>query len=72
MTEYLSQLNESEKNLTIAKNFMDKQKDWWYEISEVQQRAIEHSLAEMNTGKLTPHDDVMKNMRNNTFTHLLF
>lgn len=63
MTEYLSQQNESEKNLQVVKSFMDEQKDGWNEISEEQQHAIDHSLAEMKAGKLTPHDDVMKQYR---------
>lgn len=39
---------------------MEEQQDWWDEISEQQQEAIDISLAEMKAGKLTSHDDVMK------------
>lgn len=65
ITQYLPQLNERQKKtvLTVVKSFMDEQKDWWNEISEEQQHAIDHSLAEMKAGKLIPHDDVMKKYR---------
>jgi predicted transcriptional regulator len=46
--------------LTVVKTFMEYQKDWWDEIGEEQQKAIDKSLAEMKAGKLTPHNEVMK------------
>jgi len=65
ITQYLPQLSERQKKtvLTVVKSFMDEQKDWWNEISEEQQHAIDHSLAEMKAGKLISHDDVMKKYR---------
>lgn len=65
ITQYLPQLSERQKKtvLTVVKSFMDEQKDWWNEISEEQQHAIDRSLAEMKAGKLIPHDDVMKKYR---------
>ena len=62
ITQYLPQLNEKQKRtvLTVVKTFMEDQQDWWDEISEEQQKAIDKALAEMKTGKLTPHDEVMK------------
>ncbi len=62
ITQYLSQLNEKQKRtvLTVVKTFMEDQQDWWDEICEEQQKAIDKALAEMKTGKLTPHDEVMK------------
>ena len=62
ITNYLPHLNNKQKKtvLTVVKTFMDEQKDWWDEISEEQQKAIDKSLAEMKAGKLTPHDEVIK------------
>jgi predicted transcriptional regulator len=62
ITNYLPQLNIKQKRtvLTVVKTFMEEQKDWWDEIGEEQQNAIDKALAEMKAGKLTPHDEVMK------------
>ena len=62
---YLPRLNIKQKQtvLKVVKTFMEDQRDWWDEISEEQQRGIDKSLAEMRSGKLTPHDEVMKKYR---------
>jgi predicted transcriptional regulator len=62
IAQYLPQLNVQQKKtvLTVVKTFMKEQTDWWDEIGEEQQKAIDKSLAEMKTGKLTPHEEVMK------------
>ena len=62
ITQCLAQLNVKQKRtiLTVVKTFIQDQKDWWDEISEAQQKAIEKSLTEMEEGKLTSHDEVMR------------
>ncbi len=62
ITEYLPQLNIQQKQavLGVVKTFATEQQDWWDEISMEQQQAIDKSLAEMKSGKLTPHAEVMK------------
>jgi predicted transcriptional regulator len=62
---YLPRLNIKQKQtvLKVVKTFMEDQQDWWDEISQEQQAAIDKSLAEMRAGKLTPHDEVMKKYR---------
>ena len=62
IAQLLPQLNVKQKKtvLTVVKTFMEEQKDWWDEIGEEQEKAIDKSLAEMKAGKLTPHDEVMK------------
>lgn len=62
ITQYLPYLNVKQKQavLSVVKTFAAEQQDWWDEISEEQQQAINKSLAEMKAGKLTPHDEVMK------------
>jgi len=59
IAQYLPRLNLKQKRtvLTVVKTFMEDQQDWWNEISE---DAIDKTLVEMKTGKLTPHDEVMK------------
>lgn len=62
IAQYLPHLSARQKQavLSVVKTFAAEQQDWWDEISEEQQRAIDESLAEMKSGKLTPHTEVMK------------
>lgn len=62
IAQYLPQLSERQKKtvLTVVRSFIDEQKDWWNEMSEEQQQAIDHSLAEMKAGKLITHDEAIK------------
>lgn len=62
INQYLPQLNVKQKKtvLTVVKTFMEDQQDWWDEISEEQQKAIDKALAEVKAGKITPHNEVMK------------
>ena len=62
IAQYLPQLNAKQKQavLGVIKTFAAEQEDWWDEIGEEQQQAIDKSLEEMKAGKLTPHDEVMK------------
>ena len=46
--------------LEFSKTSSIAKKDWWDDLTESQQKAVEESIAEMKTGKLTPHADVMK------------
>lgn len=63
ITQYLKHLNTKQKKavLEVVKTFAAEQQDWWDEISKEQQDAIDASLAEMKSGNLLPHDEVMKN-----------
>ena len=62
IAQYLLHLNAKQKQavLSVVKTFAAEQKDWWDEISQEQQRAIDDSLAEMKAGKLTSHEEVMR------------
>jgi predicted transcriptional regulator len=62
IAQYLPHLNVKQKRtvLTVVKTFIEEQADWWDEIGEVQQKAIDKSLAEMKAERLTPHEEVMK------------
>ncbi|MCA0398872.1 MAG: hypothetical protein LCH51_15845 [Bacteroidetes bacterium] len=65
ITQYLQHLNARQKQavLGVVKTFAAEQADWWDEISQEQQAAIDASLAEMKAGKLIPHEEVMKKYR---------
>lgn len=62
ITHYLGQLNTEQQKavLTVVKTFAAEQGDWWEEVSQEQQKAIDKALQEMKAGKLTPHGEVMK------------
>jgi predicted transcriptional regulator len=62
ITQSLSQLNVKQKKtvLNVVETFVQGQNDWWDEIGEEQQKAIDKSLQEVKEGKLTPHNEVMK------------
>lgn len=49
--------------LKVVKTFMEDQQDWWDKISKEQQKEIDKSLDEMRAGKLTSHDEIMKQYR---------
>ncbi|PZR29788.1 MAG: hypothetical protein DI535_01410 [Citrobacter freundii] len=62
IVSYLPQLNVKQKKtvLTVVKTFMEEQRDWWSEISQEQQQAIDQSLTEVKTGKITGHEEILK------------
>jgi predicted transcriptional regulator len=62
IAQYLPHLNTKQKEavLSVVKTFAAEQQDWWDEISQEQQQSINRALTEMEAGKLTPHDEVMK------------
>lgn len=37
--------------------------DWWDEIGEEEKQAIEKGLAEADRGEVTPHEEVMKEVK---------
>ncbi len=62
IVQCLPQLNTKQKRtvLNVLKTLVAHQADWWNEISEAQQKAIDKSLEAMKAGKLTPHHKVMQ------------
>jgi predicted transcriptional regulator len=62
IAQYLPHLNTKQKEavLNVVKIFAAEQQDWWDEISQEQQQSLNRALTEMEAGKLTPHDEVMK------------
>jgi predicted transcriptional regulator len=41
----------------------EKITDWWNEISEAEQKAIEKGFSEADSGKMIPHEEVMKEVK---------
>ena len=41
----------------------EKGADWWDEISEAEKKAIEKGIAEADSGKLIPHNEMMEEVR---------
>jgi predicted transcriptional regulator len=62
ISAHLALLNDKQKKtvLTVVKDLAAAKQDWWDEIGTAQQQAIDKALGEMKSGKLTPHDTVMK------------
>lgn len=42
---------------------MEKESDWWNEISDAERQSIEKGLAEADRGELIAHEDVMKEIK---------
>lgn len=55
----------SEKELRMIYNLfeLNKQDDWWGEISKGQQKAITEAMAEADQGKVIPHAEMVKKYR---------
>lgn len=41
----------------------EKVTDWWDEISEAEQKAIKKGITEAENGKMIPHEEVMKELK---------
>ena len=41
----------------------EKGADWWDETSEAEKKAIEKGIAEADSGKLIPHNEMMEEVR---------
>lgn len=54
--------NADEKTLRIIYNLFEinKQEDWWNEISEEQRTAIQEAIHEADKGKVIPHSEMEK------------
>jgi predicted transcriptional regulator len=62
IVQNLPQLNKKEQQtiLTTVKTLVAQKNDWWDEISDAQQNAIDKALSEMKEGKVTTHQKVMQ------------
>jgi hypothetical protein len=57
--------NASNKDLKIIYNLFEinRQDDWWKEISKEHQQAIKEAIAEADKGKVIPHSEMIKKYR---------
>lgn len=63
LLEWLAGLNDPKtlkEFITLKKS---KEVDWWDEISEDEQAAINEGLAQLDRGEGIPHEQVMKEVR---------
>lgn len=62
LIEWLSKLEDAEtiKYLKIVKESSNPQKDWWHDLTQQQQQAIENGLKDISEGKTKSHKDIVK------------
>ena len=58
--KYLDNADEKMIKMVFAMLEVDAQKDWWDEISDSAKNSIERGLKDIEMGKVTPHNEVMK------------
>jgi predicted transcriptional regulator len=58
--KYLDNADEKTIKMVFAMLEVDAQKDWWDEISDSAKNSIERGLKDIEMGKVTPHNEVMK------------
>ena len=62
LIEWLTHLDDDDtiSYLKIVKDSSETGGDWWQDLSENQKRGIEKGLHDIDTGRVTPHDQVKK------------
>ena len=62
LIEWLTKLEDDETidYLKLVKDAKVSDKDWWYDLNDVQKGGIERGLQDVDEGRVTVHDDVKK------------
>jgi len=62
LIEWLTKLEDWEtiEYLKIVKDSRENDNDWWNELSGSQKKGIERGLKDIEEGRFTPHDEVIK------------
>lgn len=62
LIEWLTKLEDSEtiEYLKIVKDSRENDHDWWNDLSSEQKRSIERGLKDIDEGRITPHEEVVK------------
>jgi len=62
LIEWLTKLEDSEtiEYLRIVKESRESDHDWWDDLTEEQKRGIEKGLKDIEEGRVTPHEEVVK------------
>jgi predicted transcriptional regulator len=58
--KYINKADERTLKAVYAMLETNRREDWWGDISEGERLAIETGLKQMEEGKTTPHEEVMK------------
>ncbi|HWK05695.1 MAG TPA: hypothetical protein VNS58_18775 [Puia sp.] len=62
INHYLDHLNAQQKKvvLSVVKTFAHEESDWWDGVEDAAKESIDKGLKDVEQGKLTPHNEVMK------------
>ena len=62
LIEWLTKLKDSEtlEYLKIVKDSRDIDHDWWDDLTEEEKKGIKRGLKNIDEGKVTPHEEVVK------------
>jgi predicted transcriptional regulator len=58
--KYLDNADEKTIKMVFAILEVDAEKDWWDDLSDDAKQSIERGLQDIENGKITPHEEVMK------------
>lgn len=60
LIQWLTSLNDVSMIDKIMELKQEEKKDWWNEISDEEKESIEKGLSDAESGKLTPHSEIIK------------
>ncbi len=62
LIEWLAKLNDSEtiEYLKTIKDSRESDRDWWNTLTAEQKEGINKGLKDIDSGRTTPHDEVVK------------
>ena len=61
--KFVERANERELKIIYQLFEMDKESDWWPEISKEHQTAIKEAITEADKGEVIPHQEMVKKYR---------
>ena len=61
--KFVEKANEKELKIIYQLFEIDKDSDWWPEISKEQQAAVKEAIAEVDKGEVIPHQEMVKKYR---------
>ena len=60
LIQWLTSLNDVSMIDKVMELKQEEKKDWWNEISDEEKESIEKGLSDAESGKLTPHSEIIK------------
>ena len=60
LIQWLTSLNDVSMIDKIMELKQEEKKDWWNETSDEEKESIEKGLSDAESGKLTPHSEIIK------------